>query len=124
MLTSAALVPRFHFDSLAHDNSAEQSEIYDITALPSSGEDTTPPVVVLHGTQSVKKFNSQRTDKVEILMALYRVKEKSVDLVVTYNVPVDSPGGGAVTAPQKERLMEDFNVFIGSLRIIDFNLFA
>lgn len=118
------LVPRFHFDSLAHDNSAEQSELCTITVGPSREEDNTPPVIVLQGTQTVKKFNSQRPDKVEIFMALYRVKQKSVDLVVTWNIPVDSPEGAAVTASQKESVMQDFNVFTNSLRIIDYNLFA
>ncbi len=83
-----------------------------------------PPAVVLQGSQFVKKFNKQTSDTVVILMALYRIQKKSVDLVVTYNVPVESAEGGAATASQKERAVQDFHAFVRSLRITDYNLFA
>lgn len=54
-------------------------------------------------------------------MALYRVKHKNVDLVVTFNIPIESEDGGAV---KEEAVQKDFENFVTSLQIVDFGLFA
>ena len=57
-------------------------------------------------------------------MALYRVEEKPIDLVVTFNVPLTSADGGAVDARELQTTEQQFNTFIRSLKIVDFGLFA
>lgn len=115
---------RFHFDSLAHDNAAEISEVQDISVVPNDRGDVTPSPVVLHGMQTVRKFNRGEPDTVKILMALYRVEQKRADLVVTFNIPTKSEGTGVVAEAQVQKLTEDFEEFVRSLVIEDFGLFV
>ncbi|KAJ3511681.1 hypothetical protein NLJ89_g3954 [Agrocybe chaxingu] len=115
---------RFHFDSLAHDNSARSIRVERIFTIPNDRGDNTPSATILHGAQSVPKFNQSVPDQVNIYMALFRVQGKSVDLVVTFNVPTSSVDGGAVNNAGVERAEADFNQFVRSLRIVDFGLFA
>lgn len=115
---------RFHFDSLVQDNSAQKSQVSLIETLPKQSDGKTPPITRLSGFQDIKKFNRQTEDRVLILMALYRVEEKPIDLVVTFNVPVVSEDGGAVDSDGLSTVQTAFNQFTRSLRIIDFDLFA
>jgi hypothetical protein len=85
---------------------------------------STPSPVVLHGTQTVRKFNRRGLDTVQILMALYRVEERKADLVVTFNIPIESEDPGVVTESQIQKVTEDFNEVVKSLVIRDFNLFG
>ncbi|KAJ3575998.1 hypothetical protein NP233_g727 [Leucocoprinus birnbaumii] len=101
---------RFHFDSLAHDNSAEKSEVQQVDIIPNARGDTTPPAIILQGTQFVHKFNRQEVDTVKILMALYRVQDKNVDLVVTFNVPLVAEAG-AVSEADMLQVTHDFHEF-------------
>jgi len=115
---------RFHFDSLAHDNSASSTEVQSVVEVPNDRGDNTPPAIILKGFQMVPKFNHTPPDNVRILMALFRVDSKDVDLVVTFNIPLESVDGGAVDGRDAERAEVDFNTFFRSLQIVDFRLFA
>ncbi|KAL0577248.1 hypothetical protein V5O48_004736 [Marasmius crinis-equi] len=115
---------KFHFGSLAHDNSATSEKVDAITVIPNDRGDRTPSAIVLSGMQSVSKYNREQVDEVRILMALYRVEEKPIDLVVTFNVPLTSADGGAVSAEGLKTVEGQFDTFIRSLRIVDYGLFA
>ncbi|KAI0029825.1 Mog1p/PsbP-like protein [Vararia minispora EC-137] len=114
---------KFHFDSLAHDNDATSSTIQSVTTLPNDRGDSTPSPTVLVGTQKVAKFNAIAADDVYILLALYRVADKNVDLVLTMNVPTR----GADATENERRLAEAKGVFsaaVRSLSVVDYSLFA
>jgi hypothetical protein len=116
--------PRFHFDSLAHDNSARSAEVQSVAAIPDDKQDNTPPAIVLKGHQMVPKFNHTTSDKVLILMALFRIESKRIDLVVTFNIPLEAVDGGVVNRRDTEKVEVDFDTFTRSLRIVNFGLFA
>ena len=78
----------------------------------------------MYGTQTVQKFNSKTADEVRILLALYRVKDKDVDLVMTMNVPMTTADGGAVSEEDWTEAKGVFEVAAKSLRIVDYGLFA
>ena len=115
---------RLHFYSVAHDNSAQSAEIEGIFEIPNDKGDNTPPAIVLKGVQLVPKFNLTVADKVRIMMAVFRVESKAIDVVVTFNIPVVSVDGGAVGNEGVERSEMDFDIFVRSFRIIDFGLFV
>lgn len=115
---------RLHFDSVAYDNSAQSAEIEEIFEIPNDRGDNTPPATVLKGVQQVPKFNSTVADKVRMMMAVFRVESKSIDVVVTLNIPVVSVDGGAVGNEGVEKYETDFDIFVRSFCIIDFGLFA
>jgi len=115
--------PRFHFDSLAHDNSALHSEVLSTNILCETQKDTPAPIM-LEGFQTVAKFNRQTPDRVTILMALYRIESKDTDLVVTFNVPLQSEDGGAVDEAGLVQIKQEFETFARSLGIVDYGLFA
>ncbi|KAF8270358.1 Mog1p/PsbP-like protein [Lactarius quietus] len=111
---------KFHFAALAHDNDALSSIIEDVHAIPNDRGDVTPSVIILRGRQTVPKFNSTTGDDVRILMALYRVEEKKVDLLLTLNFPVSVD---TRTEEQFTKAQSDFHAIATSLRIVDFGLF-
>jgi hypothetical protein len=116
-------VRRFHFDSLANDNSAKASNIEKIS-LPLSSEDkATPAPILLKGVQSIPKFNRSTLDTVRIYMGLFRIRSKNADLVVSFNVPIAAQDGNAVGAAGQEKAEADFKTFVESLSIVDFELF-
>ncbi|TFK72518.1 Mog1p/PsbP-like protein [Pluteus cervinus] len=117
---------RFHFASLAHDNDAAKSDVHESSIIPHDRVgDLTPPAIVLRGRQEVTKFNRRITDTVDILMALYRVQDHNIDIVVTFNLPVETADAqGAADPAQRAEATSHFDVFARSLRINDFNLFA
>jgi len=116
--------PRFHFESLAHDNSARSAEVQSVGAIPDDKQDSTLPAIVLRGNQMVPKFNQTTPDKVQILMALFRIESKRIDLVVTFNIPLEAVDGGVVNSRDMGKVEADFDTFSRSLRIVDFGLFA
>ncbi|KAL0947141.1 hypothetical protein HGRIS_013269 [Hohenbuehelia grisea] len=122
--SSFADAAKFHFDSLAHDNSATGTQVHDVTVIPNDRGDETPSVIVLKGRQQVPKFNRTVPDDVQILMGLFRVEQKNVDLVVTFNVPVTSEDGGAVGDEGLRAAQADFENMVRSLQIIDYGLFV
>jgi len=115
---------RFHFDSLAHDNSARSAEVESVSVIPNDRGDDTPSAIVLKGVQLVPKFNHTTPDKVQILMALFRIESKHIDLAVTFNIPVECVDGGAANNEQLEQTKKDFDTFARTCRIVDFGLFA
>jgi len=114
---------RFHFDSLAHDNSAVSSSVESCIKKRSNRGDKTPSLTVLEGTQLVRKFNSTLPDKIYILLALFRVESKNVDLVLSMNIPPHTAGGNIDDA-EHQRAQRDFETAVESLQIIDFRLFV
>ena len=110
--------------SLAHDNSAQSSVVHDIMVVPNDRGDDTPSPIILVGTQKVPKFHGTNADEVRILMALYRVESKGIDLVVTCNVPMVSADSGAVGEEGWKVAKEDFDLLVNSLKIVDFGLFV
>ncbi len=114
---------RFHFDSLAHDNSAVKHDVGQVvTTSERRGE--TPAPVLLRGTQLVPKFNKTVPDEVQILLALYRIPSKNVDLVMTMNVPTRTVEGDAVSGDELAAATREFDIAALSLTIVDFGLFA
>jgi hypothetical protein len=118
------ILSRFHFDSLANDNSAQSSEVLGVSVIPNDRGDDTPSAVVLTGTQHVPKFNRSTSDEVRILMALFRVETKNIDLLVTFNVPTRTSEGEAIGEDGWNTAQTHFYDFAKSLRIVDFGLFA
>lgn len=119
---------RFHFDSLAHDNSASSQKIHDIV-LPAEPQTTspsgTPSPIILHGEQTVRKFNRTIPDRVHILVALYRIKAKGVDLVLTANIPTSMTKGDSWSdRGVLQQSQPKFGLAAESLKILDFGLFA
>lgn len=115
---------KFHFDSLAQDNSARASSVQSTSVLPNDRGDPTPAAILLTGEQHVTKFNRTELDMVRIYMGLYRVEEKGTDVVVTFNVPTQSEDGGAVGSDQLKGIEDDFKTFVRTFEIKDFSLFA
>ncbi|KAH6918929.1 hypothetical protein BKA70DRAFT_1087996 [Coprinopsis sp. MPI-PUGE-AT-0042] len=115
---------KFHFNSLAHDNDARRHTVQSISVLPNDRGDRTPSAILLNGEQFVKKFNRSALDTVQIYMALYRVEDKVIDVVVTFNAPTQTEDGGAVGGEQLEGIQRDFDAFVRSFQIKDFGLFA
>ncbi|RPD65918.1 Mog1p/PsbP-like protein [Lentinus tigrinus ALCF2SS1-6] len=120
----ACLYVSLHFDALAHDNDAKTKQVNETTDVPNGSDGTTPDPVVLYGTQTVQKFNSQSADEVRILLALYRVLDRNIDLVMTMNVPMASADGGAVSEEDWNEAKAAFEIAAKSLRILDYGLFA
>lgn len=115
---------RFHFESLAHDNSAETHKVHEIMMYPSEIDSPTPPPILLYGSQTVPKFNSTVPDQIRILLAMYRLPEKNVDLVMSMNAPMQSVAGDAINEDQWIEAKDAFEVATRSLRILDFGLFV
>ncbi|PWN88210.1 Mog1p/PsbP-like protein [Acaromyces ingoldii] len=129
----------FHFDSLAHDNSASSSSVTQIFALPgttpsptfspsSLSKDTpTPSPLALVGEQQVPKFGKQElNDRVRIWLALWRLSPaKNVDLVLSVNEPLK--GDDVLQADDTSSSSEARDLFekaVTSLKIQDWNLFS
>ncbi|EGG11971.1 uncharacterized protein MELLADRAFT_101812 [Melampsora larici-populina 98AG31] len=127
---------RFHFDSLANDNSAQSSKILKTFNLnqtsatstssnPSTNHLTTPQPILLEGIQSVSKFNrpDSEADQVHIWMALWTLNGignngLGTDLVLTMNLP-------NVSQPEVlEQTTKLFQLAAKTLQIVDWNLFA
>ncbi|KAK1922250.1 hypothetical protein DB88DRAFT_497668 [Papiliotrema laurentii] len=137
---------RYHFDSIAHDNSSLSNTI--LTPAPASplpsqptSLPSTPSPVILTGTQKIHKFSHDPTgaprpgheadtaDTVFIALALWRVwlhfdggRKKKADLVCSVNVNLSAVDGKG----EQERLAveEWWTRSVQSLRILDFELFG
>ncbi|KAG6829988.1 hypothetical protein H0H87_009595 [Tephrocybe sp. NHM501043] len=115
----------FHFGSLAHDNSAVAATVNEVTILPNDRGDDTPSTILLSGVQSVPKFNRTKPDEVQILMALYRIEQKDIDLVVTFNIPIKTEDDeGAVPSEREAIARKQFDAFARSLKIVNYGLFV
>lgn len=122
---------RYHYSSLAHDNTALSSSIASISlpspSPPPSTSTTLPPILgptTLIGTQVVSKFNksAEEADTVLILLALWRLPSKDADLVLTVNYPIKKEGKGEEESGEVARAA--FEEAVRTLRIQDFGLFA
>ncbi|EDP45564.1 hypothetical protein MGL_0553 [Malassezia globosa CBS 7966] len=83
---------RYHFDSLAHDNSALESQILKVastTCIPQNpAQGATPTPSLAQGLQIVRKFGkASDEDRVQISIAMWRLPSKNVDLVLSINDP-------------------------------------
>ncbi|CAE6408126.1 Ran guanine nucleotide release factor OS=Bos taurus GN=RANGRF PE=2 SV=1 [Rhizoctonia solani AG-1 IB] len=119
-------VAKFHFDSLAHDNDAVSSTV-EIVNAPAQQPLSASPIKlsVLQGTQLIPKFNRTHPDTVKILLAVYRVVDKDIDLVLTFNVPVQAEKeGSAVDAEGVKRWTDAYEAAVSSLKIVNFGLFV
>lgn len=92
--------------------------------IPNDRGDDTPSPIVLTGTQKVKKFNHNTPDDVRIILALYRVVSKNVDLVMSINIPLRTSEGQAVSDKDQLDAKQVFDTAAKSLQIVDFGLFA
>jgi hypothetical protein len=138
-ISVAESTTRYHFNSIAHDNSSLESTI--LTPPPSSPIPThplnsarTPTPITLTGTQIVHKFSYDTTgaarpgheddtpDKVWIAVGLWRCwfGNKKADLVVSVNVNVTSEEG----EKEREKVESWWTGVVGGLRIIDWGLFG
>jgi len=115
---------RFHFDSIAHDNEAISRTVGEIRTVSNDRGDNMPSPILLDGTQTVNKFNATVPDQIRIFMALYRIEDKNIDLVLVMNVPVSSLDGGAVNEEGVPASRKEFETAALSLRIVDYGLFV
>jgi hypothetical protein len=95
-----------------------------VQTIPNDRGDETPSVIILTGQQGVKKFNKISVDDVRIFLAIYRVEEKGVDLVLSLNYPMKAGDGVVRTEEQYITTKQVFHSIATSLRIVDFGLFA
>lgn len=79
--------------------------------------------MVLKGTQLVRKFDSAQSHKIYILLAIFRVESKNVDLVLSMNIPPNTVEGNTGDAGY-QRAQRDFETAVESVQIIDFGLFV
>jgi len=112
-----------HFDALADDNSAESCSVESITTIPNGRGDRTPSPIVLKGNQLVTKSKSTVPDAICVLLAVFRVESKNVDLVLSMNIPLQTVEGKIDDAEHK-RAQDDFKIAVKSLNILNFDLFA
>jgi hypothetical protein len=136
---------RFHFSSIAHDNSSLSSTI--ITEPPSASLNAgptsaleTPKPVLLSGTQTIHKFShdptgaprpgheSDQADTVFIALALWRIwtevdgRRKRADLVCSVNVNLSAADGKG--DEERSSVEAWWGKAVDSLRILDFDLFG
>jgi hypothetical protein len=83
-----------------------------------------PSISILRGRQGVKKFNRTSVDDVRIFVALYRLEEKAVDLVLSLNFPMNTRDGVIRTEEQYNTAKETFFSVATSLHVVDFGLFV
>ncbi|GAA5824460.1 hypothetical protein JCM5353_000316 [Sporobolomyces roseus] len=121
---------RFHFSSLAHDNTALSSSITSInlrttsmTPASSSDPEVQGPTVLI-GEQTVSKFNkpSEEADTVLIHLALWRIPDKNTDVTLCVNYPIKIGESGEQRDPEEAKKV--FEEAVRSFQIKDFNLFA
>jgi hypothetical protein len=130
---------RFHFDSLAHDNTALSSNILTspptstVSSAPLDNPDQLRPITLV-GTQKIHKFTHNPTgaprpgheddqpDEVWIGMALWRcwLGKKKADVVMSVNVNMTAEGGEA----EKQKVSTWLEGTIGSLKVEDWELFG
>ncbi|GAA6006533.1 hypothetical protein JCM11491_004997 [Sporobolomyces phaffii] len=120
---------KFHFSSLAHDNTALSSDVTSISLAPSAppADSTRPDVLgptVLTGTQTVSKFNrpAEEADTVLIQFALWRIPTKNADVTLCVNYPIRMGETGEERDPEEAKRV--FENAVKSFKIKDFGLFA
>ncbi|EJD52905.1 Mog1p/PsbP-like protein [Auricularia subglabra TFB-10046 SS5] len=116
---------KFHFNALAHDNDATKSEVVEVRALDTGPHaPNTPAPVVCVGWQEVAKYNRTAPDKVEIVLAVYRLQAQNIDLVLSLNLPYVLADGTRTPEERIQALQGTFRDVAQSLNIRDYGLFA
>lgn len=115
---------RYHFDAIAHDNDALSSSVGKVNEIPYNRGVEIPSIIILRGRQNVKKFNKTSADDLRIFVALYRLKDKGVDLVLSLNFPTNTGDGTTRTEEQYNTAEETFLSIAASLHVVDFTLFV
>jgi len=72
----------------------------------------------------VTKFNRHTADNVVILVTLYRVPSKDIDVVFSINIPDRRHDLGVEQDPEIRVWKDRFLTAARSLRIIDYGVFA
>lgn len=114
---------RYHFEAIAHDNDADSFSVDDVTEISIGHNVEIPFITILHGRQGVRKFNRTSIDDVRISLALYRLEQKGVDLVLSLNFAMRTEDA-VVRTEEYDAAKETFRSIATSLRIVDFGLFA
>ncbi|KZT65435.1 Mog1p/PsbP-like protein [Daedalea quercina L-15889] len=123
--TEAVDIAKLHFGSIAHDNDAVEQTVIEVSKLTGEGSgNRTPLPVVLRGTQLVRKFNHADPDELRVLLAVYRLQEQNVDLVLSMNVPMKTSDGANIAEGDFITARETFSTAVESLRIVDYDLFV
>ncbi|KZV90425.1 Mog1p/PsbP-like protein [Exidia glandulosa HHB12029] len=120
---------KFHFSSLAHDNDALSSQVVDVRTLPAQPNASphaanTPPPTICDGWQEVAKYNRTAPDKVEIMLAVYRLQAQNIDVVLSVNLPHVLADGTRTPEDLITGIKSSFVAVAQSLSIVDFGLFA
>ncbi|GES73646.1 ran guanine nucleotide release factor [Rhizophagus clarus] len=126
---------RYHFDSIATDNDAEDfSTIQQITQLTSQEVPNLPSDTLMYfctGQQSVAKFNEKDPNArnlVNIYLALLRLPNYDTDIVITYNIPIliGAASSSRQTAQEGNIQVgfEEFKRMLATFKINNYDLFA
>ena len=115
---------RYHFGAIAHDNDALSSSVDEVNEISYNRGNEIPSIIILRGRQSVTKFNKTSADDLHIFVALYRLKKKGVDLVLSFNFPVNTGEGITRTEQQYNTAKETFLSIAASLHVVDLSLFV
>ncbi|CAB4384803.1 unnamed protein product [Rhizophagus irregularis] len=126
---------KYHFDSIASDNDAENfNTIHQITQLTSQEIPNLPsdtPMYFCTGQQSVAKFNEKdpsARNLVNIYMALFRFPNYDTDIVITYNIPIliGAASSSRQTAQEGNIQVgfEEFKRMLATFKINNYDLFA
>ena len=83
-----------------------------------------PSIIVLRGRQGVRKFNKTSVDDVRMFLALYRLAERGVDLVLSLNFPMSTGDTVVRTEEEYNAAKETFRSIATSFHIVDYGLFA
>eukprot|EP00052_Salpingoeca_macrocollata_P000218 m.19191 g.19191 ORF g.19191 m.19191 type:complete len:197 (+) comp10323_c0_seq1:644-1234(+) len=122
----------FHFNSIAHDNSAQSSELEIdplVRELPGAGTRS-----IVWGKQKVAKFNEANANDVRVHVACYRLRNVSTDIVLSFNSPLliseASSSAGAVDRAELQQLCNPetalalFQEVANSVEVHDYSLFG
>jgi hypothetical protein len=95
-----------------------------VNEIPYNRSDEIHSITILRGRQGVKKFNRTSVDDLRIFGALYRLKERGVDLVLSLNFPMNTGDGVTRTEELCNTAKETFLSIASSLHVVDFDLFV
>nr|CAG8447044.1 7752_t:CDS:2 [Entrophospora candida] len=130
---------RYHFNSIAFDNDAEDNSIIQgIVPLTSASDipllgTSDVQAYFLNGQQVVTKFNEDNPNarnQINVFMTLIRLFAHKTDIVIHYNVPFSIGEGSSSkdTAIAIENdatvALEEFKKVVSSFEILDWSLFG
>ncbi|KAJ1967543.1 hypothetical protein IWQ62_001792 [Dispira parvispora] len=126
---------KFHFEQLAEDNEASSFAILSDDPIPDENVPELPSTTVCHmvtGKQMISKFREKGADKenyVLVYVAVLRLHEFHVDIVVSMNHPViiapNSSSSRNMTAETDPKTsLATFKHLLHTFRITDLGLFG